>query len=90
MVGPEIVPPGRNVVFLKMASHADIRVIHALYCQPAARINGLRKDLVQQISDCLGIHRRSRHARPPSPAYPATLGHSLQDIQVNRGFQALP
>ena len=47
---------GPNVVFLKMASHADIRVIHALYCQPAARINPAERPR-QQISDLFGRHQ---------------------------------
>jgi hypothetical protein len=49
-------------MLLKVPSYANARVFHAFDRQSTAGIEGLRKYLVQELRDLIGIHRRSRHA----------------------------
>jgi hypothetical protein len=43
------------MVFVEFPAHTNIAEIHALQAQATARIKGLREDLMQQLTDLLGV-----------------------------------
>ena len=89
IVGPEMVPPGRMEFLLKVPLYADISVVDALDGEPAAGMEELRKFIAKQLSDFVGIHRRSRHTAPPCRSI-RRLGLRRHRCDVNPAGQALP
>jgi hypothetical protein len=53
-------------LLLKASLYADISVVHALDCEPAAGMKELRKLVAQKLRDRIGIHRRSGHRDLPA------------------------
>src|SRR5215471_2427154 len=52
------------MVFLELPPNPDVSMVHAFDRQTAPRVERLREHLVQQLSDRLSSHDRSRHGCP--------------------------